>query len=103
MRVLSRQEIFSKEYRKLARRAKYLAQNVFLDYVTSKHAGFVVVDDVKGRRHIVLYRSDKPMRWSCDCKWYSTRMKFCAHILAVNLRLNLDEELRMRVEKNLKE
>ncbi|MCW1301478.1 MAG: SWIM zinc finger family protein [Candidatus Nanoarchaeia archaeon] len=103
MKILSKSEIFSRQYRRSARRAKYLAQNVFLDYVTSRHASFIVVDDLKGRRHIVLYRSDKPIKWSCDCKWYSTKLRFCAHILAVNLRLNLDDELRMKIEKNLKE
>jgi len=71
MRVLTLREIFSRKYKASTRyRAELLSKNVFLDYITRRHVSFFVVDDIRGSKHNVIYKSYKqpPLDWSCDCK-----------------------------------
>lgn len=94
MRILTEEEIKNSKSRKSSiARAERLWKNVRFDYRTKKHNAFTVFDDEKNTIHSVFYASEKkpPHDWMCDCTWYSTlgvkEGIYCAHILAVNLKL----------------
>ena len=81
--------------------AKRIYKDVKVDYITTKHIGFTCEDRLYGTKHSVIYFSERgfPESWNCDCKWYTLKEKFCKHILAVFLRLNLDENFLKTIKK----
>ncbi|MCW1296454.1 MAG: SWIM zinc finger family protein [Candidatus Parvarchaeota archaeon] len=87
------------------RRAIRISENVSIDYITKRHVAFTVFDDIKKTIHSVLYKSEEkpPYDWSCDCKWFSTRGVstgvYCAHIIAVNIKLSQDKQMLRYIEK----
>ncbi len=69
--------------------SKRIWKDVKIDYVGSRHIGFIVEDKILGTRHSVIYLSEKefPKCWNCDCEWFSIKGTYCKHILAVNIFL----------------
>ncbi len=97
MRVVNPSDITAKNYNQTSiNRAKTL--RVKKDYDTGRHTSFVVSDEATGRKHTVIFKTEipPPLDWSCDCEWYASKTlysgKYCAHILAVNLLLNKENE-----------
>ncbi len=81
--------------------ARRLWNDLKVDYITSKHISFSVLDKVIDSTRSVIYFSEKefPKSWNCECKWFSIKNKFCKHILAVFLRLEKDEKFLKKFEK----
>lgn len=104
VRILKYEEINEKNFQSGSiARAKRIMNNVFLEYKTLRHIGFRVLDFERNSIHSVIYMSEKkkPSDWQCDCTWYSTQSiktgKYCAHILAIHLKLNKDKEFMKMV------
>ncbi len=75
--------------------ARRIWRQVKVDYVGAKHVGFKVYDPIKKTEHSVIYYSEKkfPNNWSCDCKWFSIKGKYCKHILAVHIFVQRMEDI----------
>jgi len=63
------------------------------DYESARAKAFTVYDDVKKKKHSVIYRADKA-EWSCDCKWNTLKETYCSHIKEA---IRLENKLKVKI------